>query len=90
MDLDLIQIEGELKKRLTYPYKWGRKQNDEFDRLTNFVYRTSSFEEILKEIDMNLEEFNEVCDRFTNKKIFKCDARGNLIKNKKIIYLIKE
>jgi hypothetical protein len=43
------QIERELKKRLSYPYKWGRKQNDEFDKLTNFVYRISSFEEVVNE-----------------------------------------
>ena len=49
MDVELINIEKELKKRLAYPYKWGRKQNDEFDKLTNFVYRVSSFEEVLKE-----------------------------------------
>lgn len=51
MDINLVQIEKELKKRLSYPYKWGRKQTDQFDRLTNFVYRISSFEEVLKEIE---------------------------------------
>ena len=35
---NLFDIESELKKRLSYPYKWGQKQNDNFDRLTNFVY----------------------------------------------------
>ena len=49
MDAELINIEKELKKRLAYPYKWGRKQNDEYDKLTNFVYRISSFDEVLKE-----------------------------------------
>jgi len=28
-----------------------------------------------------LEEFIQICDRFTNKKLFLCDARGNLIKD---------
>lgn len=51
MELELIRIERELKKRLAYPYKWGRKQNDQFDKLTNFVYRISSFEEVLKETE---------------------------------------
>jgi len=51
MDIDILQIEKELKKRIVCPYKWGRKQNDEFDRLTNFVYRISSFEEVVKEIE---------------------------------------
>lgn len=58
MDINLVQIEKELKKRLSYPYKWGRKQTDQFDRLTNFVYRISSFEEVLKEIE----------NRFSNDK----------------------
>ena len=51
MEINLIQIETELKKRLVYPYKWGRKQNDYFDGLTNFVYRISLFEEVLNEIE---------------------------------------
>jgi len=44
MNAELINIEKELKKRLPYPYKWGRKQNDEFDKLTNFVYSIPSFD----------------------------------------------
>ena len=51
MNQDLLQIESELKKRLSYPYKWGRKQNDYFDKLTNYVYRIPSFEEVLKETE---------------------------------------
>ena len=48
---DLPQIESELKKRLKYPYKWGRKQNDYYDKLTNFVYHIPTFDETLKEIE---------------------------------------
>jgi len=59
MDSDLILIEQELKKRLAYPYKWGRKQNDQFDKLTNFVYRISLFEEVLKEIELRFRKDNE-------------------------------
>jgi len=59
MDTSLINIEKELKKRLTYPYKWGRKQNNEFDRLTNFVYKVSSFEEVLKEIESRFKKDKE-------------------------------
>lgn len=53
METDLVQIEKELKKRLVYPYKWGRKQNDQFDKLSNFVYKISSFEEVLNVIEKN-------------------------------------
>jgi len=59
MDSDLILIEQELKKRLAYPYKWGRKQNDQFDKLTNFVYRISLFEEVLKEIELRFRKDKE-------------------------------
>ena len=38
--------------------------------------------DVLDELDMTLEEFVRICDRFTNKKLFKCDARGNLVKDK--------
>jgi hypothetical protein len=51
MNAELLNIEKELKKRLAYPYKWGRKQNDVFDKLTNFVYKISSFDEVLKETE---------------------------------------
>jgi len=59
MHSDLIQIEKELKKRLAYPYKWGRKQNDEYDKLTNFVYRIHSFEEVLNEIEKRFRDDTE-------------------------------
>ncbi len=36
---------------------------------------------ILKEIKLSLDEFIRVCDRFTNKKLFVCDSRGNLVKD---------
>jgi hypothetical protein len=59
MDIDLTRIENELKKRLSYPYKWGRKQNDEFDKLTNFVYNIAEFESVLKEIQSRFKIDNE-------------------------------
>ena len=59
MDINLLQIETELKKRLTYPYKWGRKQNDHFDKLTNFVYRIKSFDDVLKEIETRFRKDKE-------------------------------
>lgn len=50
MNPELLKIETELKKRIAYPYKWGRKQNDEYDRLTNFVYGEPIFDNIFSEI----------------------------------------
>lgn len=40
--------------------------------------------EILNEIGMSVEEFINVCDRFTNKQLFSCDASGKLIKDSKM------
>jgi N-acetyl sugar amidotransferase len=36
--------------------------------------------DVLRDIGMTLEEFVRVCDRFTNKKLFVTDARGNLVR----------
>lgn len=38
-------------------------------------------ETVLKEIGLSQEEFISICDRFTNKKLFQCDSRGNPIKD---------
>jgi len=46
--MDLPRVERELKKRLSYPYKWGRKQSNSWDQDTNFIYKTYSFETLLK------------------------------------------
>jgi len=47
-----------------------------------WAYLGTPIEEIVKSIDMTLDEFVRICDRFTNKKLFECDARGNLIKDR--------
>ncbi len=44
-------------------------------------YLGKPLEEILKNIDMSLKEFIKLCDKFTNKKIFKCNQTGELIKD---------
>ncbi len=47
-----------------------------------WVYLGTPLGEVLKTLDMTLDEFVRVCDRFTNKKLFVCDSRGNLVKDK--------
>ncbi len=44
-------------------------------------YLGKSLAEILAPLDLSVEEFVQVCDKFTNKKIFKRDANGQLIKD---------
>ena len=40
------------------------------------------YQNILNEIDVTFEEFIQTCDKFTNKKIFKCDNNGKPIRDK--------
>lgn len=45
-------------------------------------YLGKSLEEILKPLDITVDEFVKICDKFTNKKLFKVDSRGELVKDK--------
>lgn len=44
-------------------------------------YLDVSLEEIVDEMDMTVDEFTTICDRFTNKKLFKTDESGQLIRD---------
>ncbi len=41
-----------------------------------WTYLGRRIDDILSEIGMTLEEFQMICDRFTNKRLFVCDNRG--------------
>ncbi|MEQ8308802.1 MAG: N-acetyl sugar amidotransferase [Hoeflea sp.] len=47
-----------------------------------WTYLDKPLADILAPMDMTVEEFIKVCDRFTNKKIFKRHPDGSLIKDK--------
>lgn len=47
-----------------------------------WVYLGCPIEEVLEEIDMTVDEFIAVCDHFTDKRLFVCDADGNLVKDR--------
>lgn len=47
-----------------------------------WVYLGYPIEDVLNEIGLTIDEFVRICDRFTNKKLFVCDSRGNLVKDK--------
>jgi N-acetyl sugar amidotransferase len=55
-----------------------RKQDGKFP----WSYLGKPLADILAPLDMSVEEFVKVCDQFTNKKIFKRDASGALVKDK--------
>lgn len=48
-----------------------------------WTYLGKSLEDILNPLNISVEEFIAICDQFTNKKLFKTDAQGRLIKDKK-------
>jgi len=64
--MDLQRLENELKKRLPYPYRWGRKQTNDWDKLTNFIYKTYSFEALLKKT----QHFNQNIKDYTFNRWF--------------------
>ncbi|WP_420471663.1 N-acetyl sugar amidotransferase [Brevundimonas sp. FT23042] len=45
-------------------------------------YLGKSLEDILRPLDITVEEFTRICDKFTNKKIFKRDVSGALVKDR--------
>ncbi len=47
-----------------------------------WTYLGKPLTDILKPLDMTVDDFVSVCDRFTNKKVFLTDSRGELIKDK--------
>ena len=51
------------------------------------TYLGKTLNDILNNIDMNIDNFNKICDKFTNKDLFLCNNRGELVKdeNKNLI-----
>lgn len=47
-----------------------------------WTYLGKSLEEILDPLDMSVDEFVALCDRFTNKKLFCRNADGSLVKDR--------
>ena len=47
-----------------------------------WTYLAMPLAETLREIDMTVDEFHAVCDRFTNKRLFKIDNRGKPIRDR--------
>ncbi len=48
-----------------------------------WTYLDKPLEEILEPLDISIDEFVNICDQFTNKKLFVTDRKGNLVKDKK-------
>jgi len=48
--MNLEAVERELKRRWAYPYRWPSVQGDRRDRATDFIYRVSRFDELLRQV----------------------------------------
>ena len=54
-NMNLEILEQALKKRWSYIYNWWRKQNNIWDKNTNFIYKIRTFSELLNKIN-NFDE----------------------------------
>jgi hypothetical protein len=45
-------------------------------------YLGKSLEDILRPLDITVDDFIRLCDKYTNKKIFRRDVSGTLIKDR--------
>lgn len=78
-------VESELKKRLTSPYNWGRKQSDDWDFKTKFIYQTQDFESLeiqCKDFDEGLRNyaFNRWLNFWSAKAVEAIFAENPLVK----------
>jgi hypothetical protein len=49
--IDLVALESELKKRLSYPpTPWDRRQNNAWDKETGFIYQIKTWEGLLAKV----------------------------------------
>jgi hypothetical protein len=48
-----------------------------------WTYLGKDLEEILHPLDISIDEFIQICDKFSNKKLFLKDSKGNLVKDKR-------
>ncbi|MEE9350511.1 MAG: hypothetical protein V3U80_10725 [Flavobacteriaceae bacterium] len=65
--MDLERVEKELKKRWETSYNWGRKQSDDWDKKSNFIYTTYSYKKLLERTEkLSIELKNYALNRWYN------------------------
>jgi len=60
----------------------GAEAVKRLDGLFPWEYLGKPLKDILQPLEMSVDEFIRICDQFTNKKIFKRDVSGALIKDR--------
>ena len=48
-----------------------------------WTYLGVPLEDVLDDIDMTMDDFVAVCDRFTNKRLFQTDHQGQLVRDRR-------
>ena len=74
MNIDLDYLESQLQKRLPYHYHWGRKQNNNWDNYTSFIYETPSWDQFIESLKVTYQSlqvdkqelFNYAANRWFN------------------------
>ncbi|WP_375560972.1 hypothetical protein ACE193_00030 [Bernardetia sp. OM2101] len=56
MELHLKRLQTQLKKCYPYLERWGRKQNNIWDKQTNFIYKVKHFGQLENELKLRFEE----------------------------------
>jgi N-acetyl sugar amidotransferase len=69
-------------RRGRLPRSTAIKLMHELDGKFPWKYLGCSLERIVEELEMTVDDFIKICDRFTNKKLFVCDAGGRLLKDR--------
>lgn len=57
--MDLVKIETELKKRWQIPYQWKVKQQNNYDKYTNFIYQIQSWDRLHRTLDIQFQNHPE-------------------------------
>ncbi len=79
MNVDILKLEQELKKRLTFPYQWGVRQNDYYNGQTSFIYKTYFFDDLILKIDelfKNRPDYNQFKNYALNRWFNFWSAKG--------------
>jgi N-acetyl sugar amidotransferase len=51
------------------------------DGMFPWTYLGRPIKDILGEVDVTVDDFIQICDKYTNRRLFHCDNRGNLVKD---------
>lgn len=60
----LNSIQSELKKRHQFPYRWYRKQNDQWDRMSGFIYTIKLWDALTETITFHTKKHQLPSDEF--------------------------